>query len=343
MTTKKRDITMKYSYLLLLCVLLLNACTGVINSEEEAPILTRTVTDLSVLKNQQVELTMEYVDAYDINGDDMTLIVSSGENYTLSGTTVIPDNNFVGDLHVPVQVKDNTGKLSNRRIIIISVLPDLREIQPLYVGAEWIFADTFFTIDSATTSRLEITEEFNTAVPGIIGESYVMRWRNADSLNLNFIYHSSDSGSIRVGGNSPSDTMSALGMKLKYPVNEGDSWSFSPMEYNIDNSNFFLDTDVTEMRCNDTCIYVTVPAGTFKCIEYEYSLPYTSTGSRSAESVILPDGNSVTIPRSSRGAEYTITVKLYYALGVGYVQNLTYVGDTLVIRKALIDYTVVEK
>jgi gliding motility-associated-like protein len=65
-----------------------------------------------------------------------TLVVFSGEDYTLSGSTVTPDANFTGVLVVKVQVKNETYS-SNTYNLKITVLPDpqtLENLPPVITG-----------------------------------------------------------------------------------------------------------------------------------------------------------------------------------------------------------------
>jgi hypothetical protein len=322
-------------------LLALTSCSGLLNMEPQSPQILDVVTDIASEKDLPVPLSMELVEVYDINEDDMELVILPGENYTVVGLTVVPDSGFVGDLIVEIQVKDEGGLLSEVKIVIISILPGILEIQPIYTGAEWFFADTFFTIDSSTTSILRVTDDYINPVNGVIGGISILNWINADSLSLNYLYNSSDSGSVRVGGESPNDSFISPQLKLKYPVAVGDSWSFSPLKYSIADTLFYNDSRVSEIRCNSTSIYVTVPAGTFECVEYEYSYDYTPDESPASFDGIILSSTSMRTSRATTSAK--ITVKLFYAVGVGYVQNLTYLDNTLVIKKVLTNYTVEEK
>lgn len=330
---------------LLLGVLLMSGCSELLDLIGNAPVITQVVTDLSIVKNEKVTLTMEFIEAYDANGDPMELLVHEGSNYTLLGTEVSPTLDFIGDLLVPVQVVDTTGKFSQIDTIIISVLPDIHEIQPLFTGATWTYSDTFHTIDSVATSHLEVTGLYGEVVPGISTEIYRMEWRNLDSLQLQYLYTSTAGGLIRVGALSPKSSYMVPQTKLQYPSITGSSWAFSPLRYKIGAGKFFADTDISEMRCTAEEVYVTVPAGLFKCVEYEYSFPYTpSFRSSTIEQINLPEGTLFLKEGNSRSdIGDIVTVKLYYAAGVGYVQNKTFYKGQLVTRKVLTDYTVVEQ
>lgn len=338
---KNIKVMMFFSLLLLLC----SGCSELLDLIGNAPVIARVVTDLSIVKNEKITLTMEYIEAYDANGDPMELVVLDGINYSLIGAQVTPLLDFVGDLKVPVQVMDTTGKYSEVDTIIISVLPDIIEIQPLFIGATWSYVDTFFTIDSVATSHLEVTGLYTDPVDFISSEIYSLQWRNLDSLQIQYLYTSTPTGLVRVGGVSPSDSYLVPQTKLKYPSIAGTSWAFSPLRYKEEAGRFFVDDAVSEMRCTKESVYVTVPAGLFKCIEYEYSFLYIpSKRSLGIERLILPEGEVVFKRSGCRSiADNMVTVKLYYAAGVGYVQEKVYYNGQVVSKKDLTQYTVVEQ
>jgi len=341
MRKRYKDTGMKASVALLMTMLLIVGC-GTIIPTEEAPIIDKTVTDISVGLGDSVEITLEHVEVTDINGDLMTLFVLDGENYTVHNNVVVPDAGFAGDLLVDILVKDATGKSSKGKTIIISVLPDIEEIQPLFIGAKWTYIDSFFVLgaDSVRTSQLEVAEQYEETVEGITGEIYSMKWLNLDSLGLSYLFHSTDSGLIQIGGFNSKDTLIGSQMELRFPAAINTSWDYNTVEYSIDAQKFFFDTTVTTMSCIAVDEYVTVPAGTFKCVVYSFSYPYVlQNNSRGVE---LLSGEVVPV-RGVRAGTKIVTEKLYYATGVGYIQNKTFLNDRIVARKVLNSYVVEEK
>lgn len=344
MRNNKKETGMKNIVKLLALTLLLVGC-GTIIPTDEPPIIGNTVTDISVGLGESITITLEHVDASDINGDQMTLIVLDGENYTVVNNVVTPDVGFTGDLLVYILVQDATGKSSTIKTIIISVLPDIEEIQPLFIGAKWAYNDSFFVLDSVRTSNLEVTELFGGTVSGILGEIYAMRWINLDSLGLSFLFHSTDTGLIQIGGHCVKDTLLGSQMSLKYPVLPNESWTYNSVEYSINAQKFFLDTSVTTMSCIAVDEYTTVPAGTFKCVVYSFSYPYVSKNESTGRSseITLRSGERIPVANLERNQIHTVTEQLYYAVGVGFVQNKTYLDDYLIGRKVLTSYVVEEK
>ncbi len=70
------------------------------------PTFTGT-TPQTMVENEELILTLGMVMANDADGDPLTLLVTdNSENYSVSGTTVIPTNSFIGTLTIPLRVTD---------------------------------------------------------------------------------------------------------------------------------------------------------------------------------------------------------------------------------------------
>ena len=83
--------------------------TGPLSTPEETDIVL-TLADLAV------------TDPDNSYPADFTLTVQTGANYTLAGTTVTPDTDFVGTLNVPVTVNDGIDD-SAAFVVSIDVTP----------------------------------------------------------------------------------------------------------------------------------------------------------------------------------------------------------------------------
>ena len=79
-------------------------------SSNEPPEITGQNT-LSVDEDKHITLTVSdfVIDDPDTDSDDLTLTVSGGSNYSVSGTTVTPGYNWYGTLSVQVTVNDGTS------------------------------------------------------------------------------------------------------------------------------------------------------------------------------------------------------------------------------------------
>lgn len=83
----------------------------------DTPVLT-AVTDKSINKGENITLTMDDVVATDVDGDDLSLVIAPGENYTVSGNTITPASGFTGTLSVGISVTD--GELTSN-VMVMSI------------------------------------------------------------------------------------------------------------------------------------------------------------------------------------------------------------------------------
>lgn len=89
--------------------------------ENTAPVLT-AVVDKTTNEETPITLTMADVTASDADGDKLYLSISTGANFSMVSSTVIPDADFYGDLTVGIQVTDGNMK-SNQMNMTITVIP----------------------------------------------------------------------------------------------------------------------------------------------------------------------------------------------------------------------------
>lgn len=76
----------------------------------------------------------EYVlDIFDAEGDDVRVILGEGENYTTDGATIIPDEDFTGDLIIPVSVTDGvtTSEIQYVKLEVYRKIIDFKKGQVL--------------------------------------------------------------------------------------------------------------------------------------------------------------------------------------------------------------------
>lgn len=299
------------------------------------PILLDTVEDVSIVKDSSLTLTLLYISGYDEDGDDFTLVLNDGDNYSLAGTTIYPNSGFIGDLFVPVQISDSKD-LSNVDTMIISVVNTI-QIQPVYDSSWWNYNDSIPVDDTVLISKLVLNDSaINLALDSVDTVSvFRLNWSNLAEHEIDYLVGNDSSGQLQYGVQTPYDTIIKPQLQHMYPCSLNSTWPFTLIKYNVSDNLLFEDTTVT-MTCTDTAVYVTVPAGTFKC--FEYTFYYDLPESRSSKSDI------VITPMNSRAAGEvgTITEKIYYSDGVGYVQNITMNGTTVIWKKVLTDYYVEE-
>lgn len=74
-------------------------------ADNNAPTIS-AVNVTPIEKNHSQKVTLDMISYEDADGDDVSITLFEGENYTLDGLTIIPKTDFIGDLNVPVQVSD---------------------------------------------------------------------------------------------------------------------------------------------------------------------------------------------------------------------------------------------
>lgn len=304
--------------------------TGVVDNR--APILVKTITDVSTKVNTPITITLRHVEANDQDGDKMSLVLGSGTNYTVLGTTVTPATGFIGDLFVPVTISD--GKLqSQSKILIVSVVSSV-ELLPLITGSWWEYRDSVLANDSVFTSRLTATWSRDSIIDSKTVRIFNLEWTNLADLKIKYESYTDVLGTTLLGGTSPSDTLVNPQRLYRYPIKLGDSWKYQTLNYNVTDTAFYMGDSAT-ITCTDTLQYVTVPAGIFECVEM--TLTYKASNSRSISGVtVLPMG----IRTRATG---TLVEKLYYSPGVGYVKNVTTMNGSPVWVKELTNYHVEEE
>ncbi|MDX9853319.1 MAG: tandem-95 repeat protein, partial [Tenuifilaceae bacterium] len=92
-----------------------------ITAVNDAPVLT-AVSEKSVNEDNSLTLTLNDVTATDVDGDALSLVIASGDNYTVNGNTITPAENFHGTLSVGIAVTDGT-LTSTQMVMEITVLP----------------------------------------------------------------------------------------------------------------------------------------------------------------------------------------------------------------------------
>lgn len=327
--------------LLTLYILILTICLSidcVRTSGNMPPVLLDVVEDISIHVGDSITLSLEHVTGYDEDADELSLHLHDGDSFSLIGTTLIPDSGFIGDISVLVQLFDGND-FSNIDTMIISVVNKIT-VMPFYDGSWWNYSDSVFNsnIDTVLISRLEVgdsTVNFN--IDSITTkEAHILTWSNLSEYDINYLVGNEDDGLYQYGIATPHDTVIKPQLQQQYPCTLNSSWPFTLIKYNITDSLLFEDTTVL-MTCTDTSVYVTVPAGTFHCIEYTFLYDLVDERFNNSDFTLSVMGRK----KRSRGG--VITEKLYYADGVGYVQNVTYNGNRKIWKKVLTDYYVEER
>lgn len=75
----------------------------------DVPVINGQLEVPHILPGEKYEIGFGVLDVVDVDGDNLTLIVHEGENYTLAGgTSILSDVNFNGSLNVGVSVSDGS-------------------------------------------------------------------------------------------------------------------------------------------------------------------------------------------------------------------------------------------
>lgn len=99
----------------------------------QAPILTN-VTNQVIPMNSDIIINTSMIEAYDPDGDPLSIILGSGTNYTFEDSTLTPAFNFVGDLFVPIKVTDENLESSELTMTItVDALTSLTEQEALLI------------------------------------------------------------------------------------------------------------------------------------------------------------------------------------------------------------------
>jgi len=79
-----------------------------VNPVNDAPVLS-SVTDQAIDEDSIIILDMSMVTAYDIDGESLNIVILTGNNYSVTDSTVTPDADYIGDLTIPVCVTDQVA------------------------------------------------------------------------------------------------------------------------------------------------------------------------------------------------------------------------------------------
>ncbi len=105
---------------LLLILILLGIFSGVLFASDL--LITRQLASLEVVKGGTIKILPDYLEVEGVtNPEDLQIIILEGENYSFSGDTVFADSEFLGEIHVNLQVSESEflSNIFNLSIYII--------------------------------------------------------------------------------------------------------------------------------------------------------------------------------------------------------------------------------
>ena len=72
----------------------------------DAPVIAGVLTEFSMLEDDSITIGLSDIQILDVDSDSFTMSILEGENYTVSGSVIIPTANFNGALSAPITVND---------------------------------------------------------------------------------------------------------------------------------------------------------------------------------------------------------------------------------------------
>lgn len=88
-----------------------------VDVENSAPTLS-SIDTINIKEDFLAIVLLTNSDAVDLDGDSIFIVLSNGDNYSFSRDTIFPDENFNGELIVPVQVFDGISTSSAVNVIV---------------------------------------------------------------------------------------------------------------------------------------------------------------------------------------------------------------------------------
>lgn len=210
-----------------------------VNPVNDAPTLT-SITNQTTNEDEYIQLTLAMTNAADVDGTTPTLLVGSGSNYTVSGTTITPTNNFNGELIVPIQATDgfDTTTAVSMTITITPVndAPTLTS-----VTNQTIDEDGSLEVTLAMTNASDIDGTTPTLLIGS-GANYTVTGTTViPTTNFN------GELTIPVQATDGIDTTAALSMTITVtPVNDKPTISFVNSQTILENDSLLLTLAMTD-------------------------------------------------------------------------------------------------
>lgn len=130
--------------------------TVTVTAVNDAPTMT-TATTQTIAEEASLTILLAMTDAADVDNtlSEESLIVGTGENYTISGNTITPALNFNGTLSVPLRVTDGT-ELSNTITVSVIVTPVNDAPTVTMATTQTVAEDTPLTITVEMTDAADV-------------------------------------------------------------------------------------------------------------------------------------------------------------------------------------------
>ncbi len=160
-----------------------NAVTSYLKILNFAPVLS-AVTSVSTDEDVAVKLSLDNVTASDENGDELTLVVFAGDNYTFSGSVVSPSSNYNGILTVPVTISDGTVNSDTLNMTVtvnaVNDAPTINSTVNASATAGVLYTDTIIAVDIEND---ELTYSLSNQPDGMTITNNVITWTPSTSTS----------------------------------------------------------------------------------------------------------------------------------------------------------------
>jgi hypothetical protein len=186
------------------------------------------------------------------------------------------------------------------------VITESKDLIPLRIGNEWIYTDSIFDNGKVTTKEAtgRITK-LNTVKFDFKEYKYFTQ-TEYDSQNKQvgriFIGNEPD-GLYNYGSKTEPEFISFRDLLLRYPVELNSSWN--TIYHFFDDVRYHFYDDTCDVKCVAVKELITVPAGTFSCYKYQYTL------------------------------KDDIKIEEYWKIGTGMVAYIKYEKDVLMYKRVL--------
>jgi hypothetical protein len=154
-------------------------------------------------------------------------------------------------------------------------------LMPLKVGNEWTYTDTIFEDSKVTVEdfRYLVTRLENVNIGYKQYKAFVLTAYNTKNEQVVQEFFTCNSiGLYNYGSETDPFNLIYRDLLLKYPVSVGERWNTYYHYFTPSTHRFSHDTCTVE--CLSIKEQITVPAGTFKCVKYQYTL---NTGVKAIE------------------------------------------------------------
>jgi hypothetical protein len=137
--------------------------------DNTAPVLT-AVNDTTIEENTSLVLLLDDVTVTDAEDDVLSLLITEGDNYSVSGDTIIPNTDYVGTLSVGISVSD--GELTSEVLYMTVTVKESNAN-----GVSDLSAESILVYPNPVTTTLYVT--------GSTGVAYLYNMAGNTVLNQN--------------------------------------------------------------------------------------------------------------------------------------------------------------